>query len=245
MRNILGVLCALSLILVGVRLAQAGEDDARAVVDKSIQAIGGEAKLAKHKAVTFSEKGTYYGMGKGQPYTGTYAIQWPGQFRMEILNVFTLVLDGDKGWVKSMGEVKEMTKEQLAAQQHNQRAGWMSSLLPLRDKAFQLKTLPDAKVGTQETRVVVAARPDWPEAKLYFDKTSNYLVKMEYRTKAPELKYKDVTADIVYSDFRDVDGVKVAHKMVMKQDGNLFVEAELTSMEAKGKLDAKTFARPE
>jgi hypothetical protein len=184
-------------------------------------------------------------MGNGQPYTGKYAAQWPGQFRMEIVDVFTVVLDGDKGWIKSMGEIKEMSKEQIAAQRNDQRAGWMSSLLPLKDKAFGLKTLPDAKVGTQETRVVLATRPDWPEVRLYFDKTSNYLTKMEYRTKAAELGFKELAAEMLYSDFRDVDGVKVPHKMVMKRDGKLFVEAEVTSMEAKGKLDAKTFARPE
>lgn len=237
-------LCSIALVLACVNLATAGEDDARGIIDKAIQAIGGEAKLAKHNAVTFKEKGTYYGMGEGYPFTGIYAIQWPGQFRMEIEGIFTIVLDGDKGWVMSGGETKEMSKEQLVTQINDHRAAWMSTLLPLKDKAFTLKTLKDAKVGKQETRVVEATRKDFPAMKLFFDKTSNLLVKIEYKTKAAEMEFKEVTMETVYSDYRAVDGAKFPHKMVMNRDGKVFVEAEVTEMTAAGKLDAKMFAMP-
>src|SRR6185436_1015465 len=120
------------LLFAGVGLVWAGGDEARGIVQKSIDAIGGEAKLAKYNAQSFTEKGTYYGMGKGLPYTGEYAVQWPDQFRMEILGTFVIVLNGDKGWVKSAdGSVKEMSAEQLATQVHDHKAGWMSFLVPL------------------------------------------------------------------------------------------------------------------
>ncbi len=237
-------LCSIVLVLACVNLVRAGEDDARGIVNKAIEAIGGEAKLAKHNAVTFKEKGTYYGMGEGFPFIGIYAVQWPSQFRMEIEGVFTIVLDGDKGWVMSGGDTKEMSKEQITTQLNDHRAAWMSTLLPLKDKAFTLKTLKDAKVGKHETRVVEAKRKDFPMMKFYFDKASNLLVKMEHKTKAAEMEFKEVTADTVFSDYRVVDGVKVAHKMVMHRDGKLFVEAEVTEMNAAGKLDAKMFAMP-
>jgi len=242
MRN---VLLGCAILLTFINLSRAGGNDARDIVNKSIQAIGGEKKLAKHKATTFTEKGTYYGQGDGLPYTGKYAIQWPGQFRMEIEGVFTIVLDGDKGWIKSMGEVKEMSKEQIATQRHDHRAGYMSTLLPLLDKDFSLKLLKDDVVNKKETRVVQASRKDWPEMKLHFDKTTSYLAKIEYRTKSADLGFKEVAMDTVYSQYKEVDGAMMAHKMVMRRDGKLFVEAEVTQMNAAGMLDAKTFARPD
>jgi hypothetical protein len=122
--------------------------DCRAVVDKAIKALGGQGKLSKYKAATWKEKGVYHGMGTPLPYMGKYAVQWPGQFRMEIEGVFTIVLNGDKGWVKTEGgEVTEMTKDQLAEQKEQHYAGWVTRLLPLKDKAFQLAPLGESKVG--------------------------------------------------------------------------------------------------
>jgi hypothetical protein len=233
-----------SLLMACVGLAWAGGDDARGIVQKSIDAIGGEAKLAKYNAQTFTEKGTYYGMGNGLAYTGEYAVQWPGQFRMEILGTFTIVLNGDKGWVKTGNEVKDMTAEQLATQIHDHKAGWISSLVPLKDKAFALKMLPDVKVGDRSTSVVVASRKDYPEVTLYFDKANHLLVKMAYKTKAAEENFKEVLADSVFSEFKEIEGVKIPHKMVMHRDGKVFIESELIAMKANGKLDASTFAKP-
>ena len=150
--------------------AVAGDDEGRAIVNTSIEASGGEKALAMHNSVTFKEKGTFHGAGMAQPYSGTYHIQYPGQFRMEIEGVFTIVLDGDKGWVSANGEVKEMDKKQLASQQSDYKSGYMASLLPLKDKAFTLKKLADAKVDKMEVQVVEASRKDWPTVKLYFDK---------------------------------------------------------------------------
>ena len=130
MRKISHTLFVGSLLLACVGLVWAGEDEARGIVQKSVDAIGGEANLARHKAHTFTEKGTYYGMGDGLPFTGNYAVQWPGQFRMEIVGAFIVVLDGDKGWVKAGGDIKEMSDEQLATQRHDHKAGWMTSLVP-------------------------------------------------------------------------------------------------------------------
>src|SRR5208282_5412821 len=100
MRKIVCASLVLGSLLAGVGLVRSGDDkDARAIIAKAIKAAGGEAKLAKLKASTWKEKGTYYGMGDdGFPYTANYAIQWPGQFRLEVEGVFTIVLDGDKGW---------------------------------------------------------------------------------------------------------------------------------------------------
>jgi hypothetical protein len=244
MRNLRQPTFVGAVVMACVGLAWAGEDDARAIVRQSIDAIGGEASLAKHKAQTFTEKGTYYGAGEGLPFTGHYAVQWPDKFRMEIEGVFTVVLSGDKGWLKMGDDVKEMNDEQLATQRHDHKAGWMSSLLPLLDKAFTLKTLPEAKVGDRPVRVVAASRKEYPDVTFSFDKTTHYLVKMEYRTKAAELGYKEVTATNVFDDYKVVDGVKVPHKMEMRRDGKIFVESEVVTLKAEGKLDAATFAMP-
>ena len=136
-------------VFVAAPLAAAEEPmKPRTIIDKAIKAAGGEEKLAKYKAVTWKEKGIYYGMGDGIPYTGSYSVQWPNQFRMVIDNVMTIVLNGDQGWItQSNSETKEMTREQLAEHKEANYTGSVARLLPLKDEAFVLTPLAEIKVG--------------------------------------------------------------------------------------------------
>src|SRR5215469_1062247 len=59
MRTILGAtpITIFSVAILTCGLGQAAEDDAKAVVDKAIKAIGGEAKLGAAKGFTWKTKG--------------------------------------------------------------------------------------------------------------------------------------------------------------------------------------------
>ena len=58
----------------------------------------------------------------------------------------------------------------------------------------------------------------------------------------PSSEQNDGTSVSVH--FKEVEGVKMPHKMVMHRDGKVFIESELVAMKANGKLDAATFAKP-
>ncbi len=243
MRRLFAICITFSLLLTCADIAVSGDDDGRAIINKAIQAGGGEKKLAKFDSTIMKEKGTYYGMGDGLPYTSVIHMKRPNQFKMEILGVFTLCVDGDKGWMKTDQGVTDMPKEELATQQIGQKAGWIMHLLPLKDKAYSVKTDGTAKVGDMMTSVVVVSRKDFPTVRLYFDKKTDHVVKSQFKTKSSEQKGKDVTAEFYFSDFKTVDGVTMPHHIVLKHDGKLYVEADVTEMKA-AKLDAKTFAKP-
>jgi outer membrane lipoprotein-sorting protein len=226
----------------GVRADEAS--DARAIVDKAVQATGGAETLKKFKGLTWKEKGTYYGQGKGQEYTGEYALEWPSRFRMDIKGVFTIVVDGDKGWIKAAGETKEMPKEHLAAHKENLAADYATRLFPLQTKAYTLAPLPEIKIDGKPALGVKASRKGFGDVSLYFDKESGLLAKMEYTAHSPEEKGKEVKQESVFSDYKEVDGMKVPRKFVMKRDGKVYVEAELLEPKPAEKVDAKLFEKP-
>ncbi len=245
MKRIIVCWTAIALLLAGARWAPSGEEASpQAVITKAIEAMGGAAKLERNKAATWTEKGTYYGMGDGLPYTGSYAVQWPDRFRMEIHGVFTMVINGDQGWMKSDKGTEEMAKDVVAARARDHKAGWVTTLIPLKNKAFKLSSLPEAKVGDQPVRGVVVRRKDYPDVKLFFDKKTGLLLRSEYKSQVPELKLKEVAMESTFGDYREIEGAKVPCHIVMKRAGKRFVEADIHDYKAAGKLDAKVFSRP-
>jgi hypothetical protein len=243
MRKLLAIGVVFSLLLTWAGIAQSGDDDGRAIINKAIKAGGGEKAIAKYDSTIMREKGTYYGMGDGLPYTSIVHMQRPDKFKMEIEGVFTLCVDGDKGWTKSPEGVKDMPKDDVAIQQIGQRAGWIMHLIPLKDQAYTVKTDGSAKVGDMETSIVKVSRKDYPTVSLYFDNKSGHLVKSQFKAKSSEQKGKEVTAEFYFSDFKTEGGVTMPHHVVLKHDGKLYVEADVTEMKP-AKLSAKDFAKP-
>jgi hypothetical protein len=233
------------VVLAGARVTRADERaEAQTIIDRAIKAVGGEEKLAKFKSHTWTEKGTYHGMGTAQPYTGKYAVQWPDKFRMEIEGFFTMVLNGDKGWVSMGGATEEMSKEQLAAQKEGQFSGYVSTLLPLKDKAFRLAPVGEAKVGDRPAVIVKVTHEGHRDVLLFFDKENNRLLKSEYKAKAQEQGGQEVKQEVFYSNYGDVDGVRFPMKILITRDGKPYVEAENSDVKAVDKLDEKVFAKP-
>ena len=58
MRALLGAVLATTLLFVVTGSSQAGDSDAKSIVDKAITALGGAEKLAKIEAFSMKAKGT-------------------------------------------------------------------------------------------------------------------------------------------------------------------------------------------
>lgn len=264
--------CAVLVFGLGLSIVH-GDDaaDARAIIDKAIKAGGGADALAKFKSQTFREKGTYYGLGDGRPYTGIYSVRWPDYFRMKIevvmkaedkakedrVDVLTMVVAGDKGWVKTEVKtekaVQAMTDAEVAREKNNLHGGYVATLLPLNDKGYTLSTLPEAKVDGKTVVGVKVVVKDRPDVTLWFDKTTGLLAKAEQMVQTEEApkdkdekpKEKQVKQETTFDDYKDFSGYKIATKVVAKRDGKLFVETTLSDVKPVEKFDEKVFAKPE
>ena len=222
-----------------------GNREARQIVRKGIRAMGGGEALAKSKVSTWKERGTYHGMGDGLPYTGEYAIEWPEKFKMEISDVFTIVLDGKQGWMSTGGAVQELTGDDLKEQQQQLHSGYVTSLLFFSEDGYKLEKLDDADVDGKPAAVVKVSHDGQRDVKLFFDPQSGLLVKAEYRLKSPELGGQEVTEEAFFRDYHEVEGLQVPRTALLHRDGQKFVEAEYYDMKFPDKLEASVFAKPE
>lgn len=218
---------------------------ARNIVNKGIEFFGGEKNLKKYKGANISEKGTYYGMGDGLPYTAEYAVEYPDKFHMNIVGVFKQIVNGDKGWVVSGGNVTEMTKAQLKALQGQHYVGLVTQLYPLVDKKYTLEHTGNGKVGDQNVALIKVTSKGHRDVTLAINPKTGALLKVEYKAAMEDMPDKIVTYIAYNDEFKTAGNIKYASKTRVIRDGKKFIESEITDYKPAEKLDPNLFAKPE
>jgi hypothetical protein len=252
MRGILTAATMIGLVLAAPLVARADDEaDMKALIEKAIKAHGGAEKLSKNKASTSKFKGKFYGMGDGIDYAADMSVQGQTQMRFDLSfetngMKFTIVnvLNGDKGWSSFNGKTDEMSKEAIAEGKEDLYFGWVSALYPLTEKDFKFSPLGDSKVGDKEAVGVKVSRKDHRDVNLYFDKKTNMLLKTEHQSKDVMGGGAEFNRETYYDDYKDVEGTKQPHKIVINRDGKPYVDAEITEIKPTEKLDDKVFDKP-
>jgi hypothetical protein len=231
----------------------AADDKAAAIVKKGIEAHGGAEALNKYTAARYTMKGEVDVMGTATEFTGGMA-QATDKFRMdlafEIMGMkvtFRQVINGEKfrRTVKvgdmdvPAGDVeKDEIKMALIGHQ-------VERLTPLLDpKQFTLRAADEEDVnGKKAAVVVVTPKAIDKELKLYFDKESGLLVKSGHPGKGPGGggARMDVYQENYMSEFKKVNGVQVATRVLQHHDGKKFLTADMSDYELLEKLDDSEF----
>jgi len=127
---------------------------------------------------------------------------------------WTIATDGTNAWAKfGPGEVRDMLGFRKAPVMRDAQffpaveSGW----------AYSSKTvLGTAKLGDREAVVVSATAPDGVREKLFFDRESGLLVRRNFEVGTP---LGAIPFLVSYSDYRKIDGVKIAFVVESRQPG--------------------------
>jgi hypothetical protein len=250
MRTIVGVLSVLGLsaIVVPVR----ADDDAqlREVIAKAIKAHGDD-NLMKYKGSVAKSKGKFFALGEGADYTGEFSLQLPNRMRTEVQFkigdqdvMFLQIIDGNKGWRKIQDKTEDLDKDMIAEAKEQMNASNITHLVCLKDKEYKLSPLGEVKVGDRPSIGIRVERKGYRDVSLFFDKDKNLLLQMETRGKDLMRGGEEYTATTRYDDYKEVEGMRVAHKVTIEHDGKLFVEGETTDVKLSEKLDDSLFEKP-
>jgi zinc protease len=242
------VLCGL-LVAASAAFAQ---DGARAILEKAIQAQGGEAKVAKLRTMRIKVEGTT-DLVPGQPnlpFTMEDTWRMPHQYKttssFQLMGkkfTQTQVIDGDKGWIQIDGQVQDMPKDALAEMKEQKYAEDLDRLGFLGEKGIEFSALAEIQGEGKPAVGVLVKSKGHRDVKLYFDKASGLLVKREQRVLDPS-SGKEVRQEVLFSDYQEKDGLKHYQKIVALRDGKKVIDAKVTEVEFFEKLDAKVFAKP-
>jgi hypothetical protein len=244
----LGLALAFALTLGFAGHCPAGDRDAAlALIEPVIKAHGGE-ELVKARIVVRTAKGVMTPVGVDVPFTIETAMHAPDQLRQSMdvglvggnLRVL-LVINGDRGWRSSGGAAANLTNGEVDELREGAYVYWLTTLVPLRAKAFDLATLPETKINDKAAVGVKVMHKGRVDVQLYFDKQTHLLVKTQRLTREAGLA---VTKETLFSDYKQFAGLQMPTRLLELTSGKKTAVLTGASYKFPAKLEDSTFAKP-
>jgi hypothetical protein len=238
-----------ALALVFCPHARSDDPAAMQIIDKAIKATYGNNDPAKHSAISWKGSGTLQTPGMPIGFTGEWTIQAPNQMKNK-LNVeppgmtvtIVQVINADKGWRSLMGQVSDLSDDDVKQAHEELYAGRIAALRILKDDKLTFKKIADLKDSGQTLVGLEATSPAHKPIQLYFNEKG--LVTRVIRKTKDMMTGNEVDQETTYADFKAVDGVQRYHKMLIKRDGKDFLEMDITDYKLYEKLPDSTFSKP-
>ena len=251
MKRFLCAALTIMFVTAAGNLVRADDKDPIAVLDKAIKAMGGEEKLKKVDAISWTSKADITFNDNTNHFTSHVTIQGLDHYRAEMEGEFggnpfkgVTVINGDKGWRRFGDNKMDLEGEALA---HEKRRVYLqvlpSLLVPLKGKGFKLECVAEEKVDDKPAAGIKVTAPDGKDFTLCFDKESGLPVKLV--AKVVGFGNEEYTQETTLKDYKDFDGIKKATKADSKRDGQDFVKAEVSEFKVLDKVDSKAFSEPE
>ena len=227
--------------------------EAQTIIDKAIRAMGGEANLAKLKAVTWKSRGTFQFKSAPNPFISQWAMQGRNHYRKirdEAENGATnrtiLVLDEDRGWFRNhKNALITFPTNGLAGLRQENFLHWIALRLDLTDKAITLSALGQSLVDGRGVQGIKIIHRDLHDVhfELLFDADTGLLTKLITKN-----SYKDAPPEErTFSEYSETGGIKYATKLkwTARYGDALAIQEEVRyDMQFHEKLGDSTFDQP-
>ncbi|MGE5836161.1 MAG: hypothetical protein ACM4AI_16925, partial [Acidobacteriota bacterium] len=166
-------------------VAPASKTPEAALVDRAVEAAGGEQALKNYPAFTWTGEANIYVQGKTTTIVGTWNVDPPDRAIVETRpagdppeSARTLVINGRQGWAIVKNERVQISAEQLENERDEFYLYSLMRILPLRDYAVRLEMQSKSSDGLDVLRV---SRPERPDVDLFFD-ADNRLRRLSFET---------------------------------------------------------------
>jgi hypothetical protein len=240
------------IVAVGLVLAvahAAAAQTADDIVEKHIAAIGGRAALGKLTSRVMT--GTFTITTPAGEFSGPIEItnQAPNKVRtlinLDLANVgagkitIDQRFDGVTGYaIDTLQGNRDITGDQLEAMRNGT---FPSPFLTYKQNGMVIELAGKEKVGEREAYALVMKPKTGPSSKNYIDATTFMMIRQIVTLNVPPVGPLEQTTD--FSDEREVDGVKIAHRIVSTSNVQNFT-VTVTKVEHNGALDQTQFAKP-
>jgi hypothetical protein len=210
------------------------------ILAKYAEAIG--AKEAVEKIKTRVIKGVSVA-ANGQSFPLEIMFASPDKYSMSVSlpqGATTQKLNGASGWIKNAREDRAMDDVDIA---RAKSLAWSLEPLQIKEPYPQMVFGGTEKIGERDTQIVRMALPDKRRAAFYFDKETGLLARRVVMTETAIGVDSEQTD---YEDYREVEGVKVAHTIRTSYLDNFYSSTrKFTEIKHNAQVDEAQFKMPE
>ena len=210
---------------------------AEQLVEKYVTALGGADAI--NRVTSRVQKGTITAGGREMPIEiyGKAPNRRISIMRMQNGESIT-AFDGTVGW---LGNTGRPPRDMSAAESDAARLD-AELQLPTKIKEIfpQLRPGRPEKIGDVQCQTLNAMRPDQPPVRLYFDDASGLLVRMVRQMETPLGR---IPTQIDYTDYKDVNGIKVPSKWTLSRPNGRFT-IQVADIQQNVPVDDSKFAKP-
>jgi hypothetical protein len=239
MKTMLAIGLTVGLLLCRAAPAVA-ENEAYTIVEKAVAAHGGD-KVTKLQVMQTKAHGKLnipnFGEGEFEFETywqvpGQYKSVWRTQVKNQVINQ-TVWVNRKKGWKSAGGAAQEIPEQPNFRELKEQMyAESLDKISPLTGKSLALRPLgvsQDPRLPGQTLVGIMVSAEKHREVRMYFDKESGLLAKRENAV-IDVTTGREIRQEIVYSSYKEFDGVKFWTKFTIYRDGQRFMETDITDV---------------
>ncbi len=215
----------------------ADQAQALEVIRKTHAALGGKAFLEQRTQIS-KGAGSVTPPGMPQPMPISSIVSYrvlPDKERTELqLPMGTMIqaFDGKTGWT-SMGP---QTQDTTARGKEEQLYGF--DLLRQAGKpGYTTRLLPDGDVAGKAAKVVEVADAAGHATRFYLDPQTSLVTKVAFESSGQQ-------SEAVYTDYREVSGIKIPFQTNISQNGQPFVEIKYSEVQVNAVVDEGLFKKP-
>lgn len=224
------------------------------ILAAAVDAYGGLEKLQAVKNIAIVARVTANSPTRGemQIETTSYYL-YPDKFRQDFKTTqggqMGYVFDGVSAFGYVFDDVSGMTIQPLPPERANafkdtafREPLWM--LRNLSENEIPIQHGGTGEVDGKPVDILLVPQPTPRILQLFVSQETRYIVKFIHRETTPE----GVTTDreTFMEDYRDVEGIKVAHQIVQKIEGQVLSDSRVTEVILNAEeIDASVFQKPE
>ena len=218
---------------------------ARKILAASVEAHGGLEKLnAVKNVVADSQTIRYTPMGQMDLKVVLYQV-YPDKMRQNIVTPqgeISIVFDGEAAFAMSPTGTQPLPPEMVTSLKNAIFRDTVPLLVHLTENDVPIQYAGTGEVDGKPTSVLLVKQPSGEMVKVFISEDTHYVVKLAFRETE-----QGVTMDIetMFSDFRDVEGVKFAFHVVQNVNGELYTDNRFNSVKLNTELDDSLFEVPE
>ena len=225
--------------------SRASDDPVQVLLRRLVLVKGGLAGLKRVRTLV-ADADTTFRLERGPlaSTTRTY-VAYPDRFRVdatvsgaEVIQVF----NGGAAWVKDPSGVHDAPAAMRSAFAASVQRDVIPLLIAAVEGTVAARLLPEEGRDGAVLKVIELSGPQLQPVKLFVN-DQMLVARQSYAAPGPD--GQPLQAEEVFSDYRAVEGIRVAFKAAVLQNGRPILDRTLTRVVINGALDETLFARPQ